>query len=160
MSIDQKGTIQQIHPEDVYVSILKARLVRNQEGWTKWETCKRSVPPTGSKIMDSLLHILLTTNLRRGGEFADKMNINRRALDHSVYILTGMKLKNFLDEYRQMEAKEYLEKTDFEIREIAQKVGFKSSSAFVRHFSKVVGQPPLRYRWANQKSNFRELYQW
>ena len=46
-------TIPQISIDEVYISVLKAKLVKNEEGWSKMMPVNHDVRPSGSMIMDA-----------------------------------------------------------------------------------------------------------
>ena len=51
-------TIPQISIDEVYISVLKAKLVTNEEGWSKMMPVNHDVRPSGSMIMDALVMLL------------------------------------------------------------------------------------------------------
>ena len=51
-------TIPQISIDEVYISVLKAKLVKNEEGWSKMIPIDHAVRPSGSIIMDALVRLL------------------------------------------------------------------------------------------------------
>lgn len=51
-------TIPQISIDEVYISVLKAKLVTNEEGWSKMMPVNHDVRPSGSMIMDALVRLL------------------------------------------------------------------------------------------------------
>lgn len=51
-------TIPQISIDEVYISVLKAKLVKNEEGWSKMMPIDHAVRPSGSIIVDALVTLL------------------------------------------------------------------------------------------------------
>ena len=93
--------------------------------------------------------------------FADSMLTNESIAEHfnyhPYYINRVVKrellmsLRSYIIDYRLNAAKELLVSTDFNISEIAFKVGFASSSYFVKIFRERVGSTPKEYRNMHMK---------
>ncbi len=58
----------------------------------------------------------------------------------------GVSVGDFITALRIRAAKKQLANTDVPVWKIAEECGYKSSSFFVRHFTKVVGMSPTQYR--------------
>lgn len=59
---------------------------------------------------------------------------------------TGNTIINYINEKKVEKAREYLEKTDMKIYEIAEKLGFENSTYFSYFFKKYVGMSPKEYK--------------
>jgi two-component system response regulator YesN len=57
-----------------------------------------------------------------------------------------MSFSDYLAQYRLKVSKQWLTETDLKINEIAIKLKYNSSAAFVRYFRKMEGMPPGQYR--------------
>jgi len=80
------------------------------------------------------------------GELASAANLNQIYFSRLFKKITGMSPFSYLIEYRIMEAKNLLRETDLKITEIAQRTGFFDSAHFTKHFSRLAGMSPKRYR--------------
>lgn len=71
---------------------------------------------------------------------------------HPVYVSRvfkkeiGINFSEYLMEYRMNVAKEWLENTSLKISEIAEKLTYTNTTAFIRTFRKIVGMTPGQYR--------------
>lgn len=71
---------------------------------------------------------------------------------HPVYLSrvfkkeTGIKFSDYVAEYRMNQAKHWLETTDWRIADIAEKLSYSNTTAFIRIFRKIVGTTPGKYR--------------
>jgi two-component system response regulator YesN len=76
---------------------------------------------------------------------------------HPVYLSRvfkkemGINFSEYLAEYRMSTAKTWLENTTWKISEIAQKLNYTNTTAFIRMFRKVVGMTPGQYREQQMK---------
>lgn len=149
-----------VKPEDVYVSILKARLVQNSDGWTKMEPVKHEIRPSGSIVIDILVKILMNSYIRRPTNISDLMEVDRFELSMSIHLLTGLTLREFIEEYRLLQAKEYLACTSLSLREIAYRCGFSSQTLFGQHFQFAVNMTPSSYRDCKRPFDYQSRYKW
>ena len=155
------GTIiKQTTIEDIYVSVLQARLVVNEEGWKRFEPIDKRLQPTGSLIMDAVAAILSTTDESEASGLAKRLEVSLRDLNGAVRILTGMLTSDLIMRYRMRQVKEWLSCTDLSISEIASKSPFSGAPALSKHFLKTEGMTPGEYRRKHRPENFRELYRW
>ena len=145
------GTIiKQTTIEDIYVSVLQARLVVNEEGWKRFEPIDKRLQPTGSLIMDAVATILSTTDESEASGLAKRLEVSLRDLNGAVRILTGMLTSDLIMRYRMRQVKEWLSCTDL----------FSGAPALSKHFLKTEGMTPGEYRRKHRPENFRELYRW
>lgn len=63
----------------------------------------------------------------------------------------GLEFSTVLSEFRREKAMDYLERTDLSPYAISQLLGYASTSAFSRAFSRWLGQSPVGYRRASRK---------
>jgi YesN/AraC family two-component response regulator len=59
---------------------------------------------------------------------------------------TGTRFSDFRLELKMKEAKELLEKSDFNVNQIAYKLGYQNAESFIRIFKKITSQTPTEYR--------------
>lgn len=152
--------IRQIKPEEVYVSILTGRLVQNEEGWTRMEPIKREIRPSGSMLIDVLVDVLMHTRYRLPLFVAELMEVDRLELSISIHLLTGLTLREFIEQYRLLEAKEYLSCTSLSLKEVAIRCGFASQTTFGQHFQAAVKMTPGLYRRYNRPKDYQLQYRW
>lgn len=84
--------------------------------------------------------------------FADMMKISRALLYKKIKALTDMTVHNFITTVRINKAAELLLSGDFNISEVAYKVGYTDTGNFSRSFTKVVGCRPSNYIKVHNKS--------
>lgn len=153
-------TIPQISIDEVYISVLKAKLVTNEEGWSKMMPVNHDVRPSGSMIMDALVTLLHKKRLYYPAEVAEYFQKKVRDLDGAIRVLTGMSLSRFMLLYRLKQVQEYLCCTSLTAIEIATRCGYPNSSTMGYLFRKEFGMTPGMYRQAHRPRNYNELYAW
>ncbi len=152
--------IKQYTVDDIYVSVLTARLVRHADGWSKFEKVEKFFPPTESLLLNLLGQSLMADSRFTATEFAEAIGADQKAVSMMVRWLTGLTLHDFLLEYRKRQVVEYLTCTDLTVGEIAERTGFGSQPSLTRYFRKETGSLPRRYRLLHRPKNFAELYRW
>lgn len=153
-------TIPQISIEEVYISVLKAKLVTNEEGWSKMMPVNHAVRPSGSIIVDALVRLLNEKRYYFPAEVAEYFQKKARDLDGAIRVLTGMSLSRFMTLYRLRQVQEYLCCTSLTAIEIATRCGYPNSSTMGYLFRKEFGMTPGMYRQAHRPRNYNELYAW
>src|SRR5829696_120029 len=100
---------------------------------------------------------LMRENLHRElplSEIAQFVNLSSWRLCHLFKAETGTSPTHYLKWLRMQRAKELLETTFLNIREIRNNVGIKDTSHFVRNFKGLYGSSPKQYRalfWAAKR---------
>jgi transcriptional regulator GlxA family with amidase domain len=92
---------------------------------------------------------LLTSDLRREvplTEIAQSINLSASHLRYLFIIETGLAPQQYLNAKRMQRAKELLETTFLNVKEIMLAVGIKDQSHFVRNFQKTYGLSPVMHR--------------
>lgn len=153
-------TIPQISIDEVYISVLKAKLVKNEEGWSKMMPVNHDVRPSGSIIMDAFVRLLNEKRYYFPAEVAEYFQKKVRDLDGAIRVLTGMSLSRFMLLYRLKQVQEYLCCTSLTAIEIAIRCGYPNSSTMGYLFRKEFGMTPGMYRQAHRPRNYNELYAW
>lgn len=82
----------------------------------------------------------------RLGDIAHSVNLSASRLQHLFKADTKMTAAQYLKSLRMQRAKELLDSTFLNTKEIMQRVGMKDESHFVREFKKIYGLPPGSYR--------------
>ena len=92
-------------------------------------------------------------NTRRGDYFAltldcvaEKACMSRRSFTRRFQQTTGESFSRWLLNQRIIVAQRYLEKTDRPVDDIAERVGFPSTTSLRRHFNNLLNTSPSRYR--------------
>lgn len=153
-------TIPQISIDEVYISVLKAKLVTNEEGWSKMMPVNHDVRPSGSIIVNALVTLLHKKRLYYPAEVAEYFQKKVRDLDGAIRVLTGMSLSRFMLLYRLKQVQEYLCCTSLTAIEISSRCGYPNSSTMGYLFRKEFGITPGMYRQAHRPRNYNELYAW
>ena len=153
-------TIPQISIDEVYISVLKAKLVTNEEGWSKMMPVNHDVRPSGSIIVNALVTLLHKKRLYYPAEVAEYFQKKARDLDGAIRVLTGMSLSRFMLLYRLKQVQEYLCCTSLTAIEISSRCGYPNSSPMGYLFRKEFGMTPGMYRQAHRPRNYNELYAW
>ena len=152
--------MRKIRPEEVYVSVLRAKRVVNKEGWSRMEPVNKVPKPSGSEIVDAVARVLVKENGFGTKELAEAMGLNPLLLNATFIVLTGMGTREFIKKYRHLQALEWLTCTDLKMQEVARRSGYLTKNLFSKDFAKQFGQAPSAYRRRFRPANFRELYEW
>jgi AraC-like DNA-binding protein len=92
---------------------------------------------------------LLVQNYQRPWTLAGlarAVGCNRTTLQVEFRLLTRTSVHRFLVRHRVSVAKQLLAGSDLKVSRIAQEVGYRSGSAFARHFKMLTGSTLLTYR--------------
>ena len=77
---------------------------------------------------------------------AETLNLSPSRLRHLFKAETGMSFRKYLRVVRMRQAKHLLESSFLSVNQIAERVGIRDSSHFVREFEKQHGLSPGKYR--------------
>ena len=146
--------------DDVYVSCLKKKRVRNAEGWEKLETVERKVRPSGCYLLDAVVQVIDFEQKWTPREIAGAMEVEAKELSGAVNILTGMPLEAFVAAYRLKRAEELLSCTDLPLDTVASRCGFSSVKTLSQFFFRRRGTRPLAFREKRRPNDFRYRYEW
>lgn len=92
---------------------------------------------------------LMTNDLRQEIPFnkmAQSVNLSASRLRHLFKYETGISPAQYLKAQRMLKAKELLETTFLNVKEVMLQVGVKDQSHFVRGFKRAYGLSPVKYR--------------
>lgn len=79
-------------------------------------------------------------------QLAQVAGMSRTAFAVKFHSAMGMPPKSYLTEWRMLEARKLLTRTDIAMSDIAERVGYGSDAAFVRAFKRRFGETPARLR--------------
>lgn len=149
-----------IKPEEIAISLLKEKLVTNDEGWMRWEALPRTATPTGCFIFDHFLRILETTTLRDHRVVAQRLGVRPIDLEGLLRMMTGMGGREFINSYRLAQARELMRYTDLALDEVGKRCGFPTAAHLSSLFRLHVGCSPMKYRARHRPDNYQSLYRW
>ena len=124
---------------------------RSSPDATKHTPATASSPPAAENVDERVRHIitLMEAYLHRNlnlNEMANHVNLSLWHLSHLFKSEVGMPPAQFLKCLRLNKAKELLETTFLNIKEIKNRVGIKDESHFARSFKKAFGLAPAQHR--------------
>ena len=157
---DMNYLIRPIALKEIYISVLKEKRVTNEEGWTRKVPVSHEVRPSGSIILDTAIRVMYETKTRSASELAEKMGVPLPDLNGALRILTNFGATELIEQYRLMQAQEYLACTDLTYQEIARRCGFTHYNSFHKMFKRLTGICVLPFRKKYRPANYRELYGW
>jgi AraC-like DNA-binding protein len=91
----------------------------------------------------------MTVDLRHEvslGELAQSFNLSASRLRHLFKAETGVSPVQYLQAQRMQKARELLETTFLNVKEVMLEVGVKDKSHFIKGFKKAYGLTPSQYR--------------
>lgn len=152
--------IKKIKPEDIYVSRLKGRRVKNEEGWERMEEFLPTYQPVGDILLDRIGILLLVRPVPTVRQLAASLDASIQQVNTYFNLRTGMDARDFLNAYKLLIAKELLTSTDLTMDEIGRKCNFSGSKSFTNFFLRNMNMGPATYRKRNRPANYRNLYMW
>ena len=155
-----KKEVKRFTVDDVYVSVLKADIIKHKNGWIHVREKEKMFKPTGSVLMDIVGQVLLEYNSLSAKGLAESVGADVAALAGTFRWLTGMTLHEFLIQYRMKQVCEWLTCTDITIKEIARRCGFSSQASLAHLFAQKFACSPTQYRKQHRPKNYAELYKW
>ena len=156
----EKIPLKQITLDDIYVSVLEARIVTDSDGKMYWQTNDRQIKPTGSFVMDAIARVWAQDIRTQPEEITKAMGRPLRHLGIVFLFLTGQSMREFINEYRLRMICEWLTCTDLPLQEIVARTGLCTSPALSRFFTVRMKYTPREYRKKYRPANFRERYRW
>lgn len=159
-NMNMGNTLRKYTLDEIYISVLTGKRVSNEEGWTKIQPVGQCACPSGSCILDAVVEALHGSRLRGKSQLARLLGVSANDLNGAVHLLTELRLVDFIEQYRLMQAKEYLGCTGLATEEIARRCGFESTAAFYRMFRLLAGMSAGDYRREHRPDNYQELYTW
>jgi transcriptional regulator GlxA family with amidase domain len=85
-------------------------------------------------------------------EVAQRLNLSASRLRHLFKAETGMTPAQYCKALKMEKAKELIETTFLNMKEIMGRVGIKNKNSFIRDFKKINGLTPTRYREQHLKN--------
>jgi AraC family transcriptional regulator, arabinose operon regulatory protein len=113
---------------------------------------KISKASSGSVVVDRRVQAVIEYMLEdlsrplRLQEVAHSVNLSASRLQHLFKADTNMTAAQYLKSLRMQRAKQLIDSTFLNTKEIMQRVGMKDESHFVREFKKFYGLPPGSYK--------------
>ena len=111
--------------------------------------------PSRESVMDGILNYIhhnYQKNLKLGS-IAELFGYNSSYLGKVFNKTTGKNFNAYVDEIRIENSKKLLEKYDYKVYEIAQRVGYSNVDYFHKKFNKYTGMSPAEYRKAKTCKN-------
>ena len=143
------NSYKKIVPEDVFVSIFD-REATEAELWMGLPRDFKGNRPSGNDFIDLFARLVRQYQSRDIAFYAKTMGVEKLHFGYAIRAMTGMSPVEWRDRYTMLSAKELLRKTDQNIRNIAQQMGFNSAAAFSRFFSHHARMAPKDWRWKNK----------
>lgn len=138
--------------EELLRLYLKAFLIQVQRRKYELEQLNKGLSPF---IVDEkrtqLIHFvnLIEENYTKGlpaSQYAEMLFVSLRTLSNLTLQLLNKKPSEMIHERIVLEAKRLLLHSEFNVNQIADKIGFEDSSYFIRYFKKYTGQSPTSFR--------------
>ncbi len=111
--------------------------------------------PSRESVMDGILNYIhhnYQKNLKLGS-IAELFGYNSSYLGKIFNKTTGKNFNSYVDEIRIENSKKLLEKYDYKVYEIAQRVGYSNVDYFHKKFNKYTGMSPAEYRKSKAGKN-------
>ena len=112
------------------------------------QDCSNEIRTTGNRYVDSFLSMVEMYCLREKklDFYARQLGISTKYLSMTVTKTTGKNASKWISDYVIEAANNLLGSTSSQVNEIAEKLGFASSSDFCKYYRVCTGLTPLQYR--------------
>ena len=128
-----------ITPKDVFITTLEFSEQKwRVEGDTVVKTQKNK--PSGNESVDKLADIISLNMMKRLNFYEKAMGTKPRVLNGFMMMCSGMSLKDWLNQYILLAAKELLLETDYNLREVGKRLCFSGENTFGRWFLRIEGE--------------------
>lgn len=155
-----KPILRKITLDEVYISPLKRRRIRREDGSEIMIDVPHDIRPSGSMIMDAVVDVAFRKRRFQVRQIAYALDVDPGRLAGAIHILVGMPMLDFLNAFRLRMAQEYLACTNLTLQQIAERCDWYEHSAFSHAFAKQYGTSPSAYRRRHRPKDFRLLYEW
>lgn len=88
------------------------------------ELYNRKGEPTGEMIVDATVWAIMHSHTREAQDIASMVNADQRKLTHAIELLVGESLKDFIDEWRMLQARDLCVNTELPLHKVASLCGF------------------------------------
>lgn len=86
---------------------------------------------TGELIVDAVVSALNATQTRLAGDIAELVGVQQRQLTYAMEMLVGMSLKDFVTEWRLLQARDLCLQTDTPLHEVATLCGYANYGSLI-----------------------------
>lgn len=129
-------------------NLLEAILIDLAESAASTTNAIHDSPPIW---MSQVFDLLRDETIDNYGQIADRLGMSESTLRRKFREATGTAIHQHAIHARMARAKHLLEQPELSIKQIAQQTGYRDVYYFGRHFTKVFGVPPGRYRKSVQR---------
>ena len=97
-------------------------------------------------ILAAVIRVLNQTNVLESQALAEKLGVSDRKLSGAVELLTGLPLRQFINEWRFMQSQQLLLNTEFPYAKIAAICGYGNESTLIFNYEKRLKTTPHIFR--------------
>lgn len=156
--MDMNGNERKVTPEMIYVSRVKAKLVKQEDGSYKRVEIPKEPAATGYPEIDRMARLLARSDNATYEQICRTLG-GDRVWRHALFKqVTGMRLQLFLQRYKTLIVGDYLCHTGLKIAEIVERIGI-SQSMMTRVFTKYYGCTPTTYRVRHRPTHYELIYE-
>lgn len=141
-----------ITPDKVFLPYFR-REPTEAELWKGFSRNEYGNQPCGCKFIDCFAGIIRRSGYTDVISISRKMGIDRISLQYTIMTLTGITPKAWIDYWLLTTICEILEKTDWPIKKIAEKLNFTSQGVLSTYFTKHKKIAPTEWRMQNSGKN-------
>ena len=142
-------TYKKILPEDVFLSVFE-RKATEQELWQGYPAVIKGNRLTGCHFMNcfaGLMHQYMHFPIE---SYAKILGLKKDGLSQTLFTLSGITAVEWRERYVMLAAREILQKTDWSIQQVGERLGFRAGTTFSRYFAKHEKVCPSWWRYRHQ----------
>ncbi len=133
-------------PKDIFVSYLGREATEEDIAAGYKPGQKVYNRKTGNEVFDIFTEMIRTHMNHYPGFYAKKFGVRTCDLAGYIKVMSGLFVKQWIDEYVYLVVSELLLETDLSLGKVAKATGFSSVASFSRAFIKRVGMPATEWR--------------
>lgn len=101
---------------------------------------------TGELIVDAVVSAIKATSTRLAGDIAAMLGVQQRQLTYAMEMLVGMSLKDFITEWRLLQARDLCLHTDTPLHDVAKRCGYVCYGSLIEACMRRFGTTPYALR--------------
>ena len=121
------------------------------------ELYKTKGAPTGQTAVDAIVDYVKRVKSHSAQEVALCLNVDQRYLNETMKLFVGVTLKEFILQWRMLQAIDLLDDESLSVEEVARRCGFKLEKNLIAAFRARYGTTPYAYRNSSvfRNNNYR-----
>ena len=140
-----ESKFRKILPEDVYISIFDREPDERENLPDASEKECNGNRLAGNDFMDLFVRLLRKHGHKKPEFYAQLMGLTPSEMRVSIRAMSGILANEWIWRYLHLASRELLQKTNLNMTEVSEKLGFSSLNTFTRYFHRMEGISPSEF---------------